>query len=88
MKRMIIGAVLGLVLAAGSASAHGGGLGLNFQCGPTGCPGVLGPWYLYWPYEAHFNTPAFPQFPYWPSQSLPGGAPVVVHPTVYPNYWK
>jgi hypothetical protein len=97
MKRMIIAAVLGLVLAASSASASGcggggfgGSVGVNAQWGPPGgaCPGVLGPWYLYWPYEAHFAMPAHPQFPYWPTQTLPGGASAVVAPTVYPNYWK
>lgn len=35
----------------------------------------LGPWYQYWPLEAHFQTPALPHYPSWPSrQSLPGGA--------------
>jgi hypothetical protein len=29
--------------------------------------GPVGPWYLYWPLEAHFNAPAMPQYPYWPS---------------------
>ena len=42
------------------------------------CPGggaQLGPWYNYWPLEAHFQTPAFPNYPYWPSpQTLPGDA--------------
>lgn len=64
-------------------------------CGPTGGPqhgqpGVLGPWYLYYPYEAHFITPAHPQFPYWPSpQTLHRGQTDVV-PPVYaiPSYWK
>jgi hypothetical protein len=97
MKRLIIAAVLGLALAAGSASASGfggggfcGNVGVNASWGPAqkGCPGVLGPWYLYWPYEAHFTMPAHPQFPYWPSaQTLPGGAPVVVQPQVAPAYW-
>ena len=32
-----------------------------------------GPWYLYWPLEAHFQPPAPAAFPYWPPppQSLP-----------------
>src|SRR5207302_838685 len=43
---------------------------------------AAGPWYLYWPYEAHFANPAPYGFPYWPTpQTLPqanmapGGAP-------------
>jgi hypothetical protein len=54
--------------------------GANFSvtpgCGPGGGGGgaLAGPWYLYWPMEAHFQTPALPQYPYWPSpQSLPPG---------------
>ncbi len=27
----------------------------------------LGPWYQYWPLEAHFQVPASPQYPYWPA---------------------
>jgi hypothetical protein len=26
----------------------------------------LGPWYLYWPLEAHFVRPAPPAYPFWP----------------------
>ena len=37
----------------------------------------LGPWYNYWPMEAHYQTPAMPHYPYWPSpMTLPGGAGV------------
>jgi hypothetical protein len=40
----------------------------NGACGPQ-----LGPWYNYWPLEAHFQTPAVPQYPYWPPpQTLMG----------------
>jgi hypothetical protein len=38
-------------------------------CGCCGCGGGCGgayPWYSYWPYEAHFQTPAHPEFPFWP----------------------
>jgi hypothetical protein len=98
MKRMIVAAVLGLFLAAGSALAEGfctgpgcvrASGGVSIQWGYPNS-GVLGPWYLYWPYEAHFVTPAHPQFPYWPSnQVLPGGAPVAVQPSANaaPSYW-
>jgi hypothetical protein len=35
----------------------------------------LGPWYLYWPMEAHFVTPAPIGYPYWPSpMTLPNMA--------------
>jgi hypothetical protein len=35
----------------------------------------LGPWYSYWPMEAHFQTPALPSYPYWPAPQtiVPGG---------------
>jgi hypothetical protein len=42
--------------------------------GCCGWPG-LGPWYLYWPYEAHFNAPApVPGggYPYWPTAMTAG----------------
>jgi hypothetical protein len=39
-----------------------------FHMGPK--PGSaamqLGPWYQYWPLEAHFQTPAPQAYPYWP----------------------
>jgi hypothetical protein len=53
------------------------------KCCTAGC---RGPWYLYWPLEAHFITPANPHFPFWPSpQTLPpkaaaNGAPAVPPP--------
>jgi hypothetical protein len=31
------------------------------------CPAQLGPWYQYWPMEAHFQNPAPMGYPYWPS---------------------
>jgi hypothetical protein len=96
MKRLLVLAVLGLALASAPAQAHGGcgPLHINFGfkfwlpcCGGCGgcCNGgggaTLGPWYQYWPYEAHFMTPALPQYPYWPGpQTLPGGAPFAPSP--------
>ena len=38
----------------GSGCGYGGG-------------GSMGPWYSYWPLEAHFQTPAPTGFPYWPA---------------------
>src|SRR5262245_47303303 len=58
----------------------GGGYG-GYGGGYGGYGGVqpyqLGPWYQYWPYEAHFQYPALPQYPYWGAQGLPGGLPYV-----------
>jgi hypothetical protein len=35
-----------------------------------------GPWYLYWPYEAHFQTPAPVPYPYYaPAMTLPPSFP-------------
>jgi len=49
----------------------------------TACGGVLGPWYNYWPLEAHFITPAPTGYPYWPQpQALP---PNPVLPPPQPN---
>jgi hypothetical protein len=46
-----------------------------------------GPWYLYWPLEAHFVAPAPTGYPYWPGpQVLPKmsiGGPAVPPPPVY-----
>jgi hypothetical protein len=79
----------------GSGGGGGGG------CGLCGC--TAGPWYSYWPYDAHFQSPAPTGcFPYWPSSetaaALPSGGvvpPVAVgQPGTYqsvgyqaPNYW-
>jgi hypothetical protein len=42
-------------------------------CG-SGCsfPGG-GPWYGYWPYPAHFQSPAPTGYPYWPAPMTYGG---------------
>ena len=75
MKKLILAAVavLGVALSAAPASAAG--------CSSPFCqgPGVKGtvfkkhpmpafqaaPWYLYWPYNAHFMTPSPLQGPYY-----------------------
>jgi hypothetical protein len=87
MKRLFAAALLALPLLAAPARATGCfgfygclppckvDIGCNwkfgFQCGcAPGCG--AGPWYLYWPLEAHFQTPAMCQYPYWPTpQTLP-----------------
>jgi hypothetical protein len=87
MKRLLSLAVLGMALLAGPVRADGCGccgpggfnLNLNLGCKWGGCwkCGVLAPWYNYWPLEAHFQTPAHPQYPFWPlPQTMPNGAPV------------
>ena len=46
------------------------------MCGSGHCYDCdkCGPWYLYWPYEAHLQAQAPMHFPYWPSaQSAPSG---------------
>jgi hypothetical protein len=70
--------VLGL-LAAGSpayawsvecgASPH---VGANAGGGGGGTS--AGPWYLYFPYEAHFQLPAPVGFPFWPGPVTAAGA--------------
>jgi hypothetical protein len=62
----------------------------------------VGPWYQYWPLEAHFHPPAPAAFPAWPPrpQSLPvhpqpptfpGAAKAAYYPVGYyqqPAYWS
>ena len=47
-----------------------------------------GPWYSYWPYEAHFMTPApYAAYPYWPSAAVTGngnGVPATPTPAPLP----
>jgi hypothetical protein len=46
----------------------------------------LGPWYLYFPYEAHFQLPA-PHYPNWPAPMVPESPPgtfVPPPPTLLP----
>jgi hypothetical protein len=66
MKKLILLAALGVVALSGTASAQnpfcqgrpGGGVGFGlFHKQPV--PAFqAAPWYLYWPYDAHFMTPA------------------------------
>jgi hypothetical protein len=39
-----------------------------------------GPWYLYWPLEAHFQAPALPHYPYWPAPMALESAPLPPFP--------
>jgi hypothetical protein len=96
MRRLLLTALIGLLLLASEASASGGvpgnigfGVQFNFKWGHNSPSGVLGPWYQYWPYEAHFITPAHPHYPFWPSpQTLQRGVPHAQPPTPVPSYWK
>ncbi len=88
MRRLLALALVALAVGASDASANGwsmnpgyvrlnGGINLSFGHSANGGaqPYQLGPWYQYWPYEAHFQHPAMPQFPYWGAQGLPNGMP-------------
>jgi hypothetical protein len=69
MKRMLWMAVLAVPLAAAPAQAQffpptpvppinlNGGIHLNFNLFAGGGQTQLGPWYRYWPHEAHFQVP-------------------------------
>jgi hypothetical protein len=74
MKRLFALAALALVLQASLAQAQltiSGGC--RHPCNRSGNePPPLGPWYNYWPLEAHFQVPAMPEYPYYsPPQTLP-----------------
>jgi|GEM_PF-2466090 hypothetical protein len=79
MKRIFGIALLALPLAIGSVHAEGcwpfnvnmGG-SFYFQSSRGLAAPQAGPWYLYWPLEAHFVAPAPTGYPYWPpAQALP-----------------
>ena len=84
MKKLFLAALLALPLLAAPARANwfpfrievGGNVSVRVsgsQCQTSGCQ--LGPWYQYFPYEAHFQSAAPIGFPYWPSpQTLPPAA--------------
>jgi hypothetical protein len=45
------------------------------QYGTGGCGGCFqaGPWYTYWPYQAHFQIPSPLGFPFWPGPTAAAG---------------
>ncbi len=94
MKRMFGVALLALPLVVGSVHAEGcwpfnvkcsGSFSFQSSHGPAAPQ--AGPWYLYWPLEAHFVAPAPTGYPYWPSpQVLPPtsfGGPAVPPPPAF-----
>ncbi len=98
MKKLFIAAVLVLPLTAMPARADGwclpfrGNASINFQWNISGGAGAgshyyqLGPWYHYWPLEAHFVTPATTGYPYWPPpQALTPPPPVLPPPQPGPD---
>ena len=58
----------------GGFGGNGGGLGMGYGS-PMAGHGLLqppfqaAPWYLYWPYDAHFQMPAPINAPYYPPQA-------------------
>lgn len=87
MKKMLTALVLTLPVLAvpGQASASfkiefSGGAGINIYC-----PGQAGPWYKYWPYEAHFMTPAPTGYPFYP-QPMALGVPPYGLSALSPQY--
>jgi hypothetical protein len=68
---------------------------LNGYIGNWNMAAQLGPWYLYWPYNAHFQTPApVGGWPYWPAAvaavpagqgAPPSGQMPKVEPTFFPS---
>lgn len=105
MKRTWIAILAGLPLLALPGQAHAWGCGggttaplysgsiFSFRisvanCGCGCC--FAGPWYTYWPYEAHFQAPppVGGCYPYWPSATAAAGAlpvsPAAAAPAIAP----
>jgi hypothetical protein len=90
MKHMIYAALLALPLLAQPAQADypqlppmhlNGGLTLNFNLFGGGGRTQLGPWYQYWPHDAHFMYPP----PLGPS--MPGPSFQTLPPQMGPQQW-
>jgi len=68
---------LGLLAASGAARAQGPcQVDVGFHCNivNAGARATLGPWYAYFPYEAHFQLPApWGMYPNWPAPFPPPG---------------
>jgi hypothetical protein len=85
MKAILRACLLALPLLAAPTLAHAwcccpthidAGISGHLNCCPGCCGTQLGPWYSYFPYNAHFQTPApVGGWPYWPT-----GAPASIPP--------
>jgi hypothetical protein len=97
MKKLLAAALAALFSAApagahwcicGSSPPCKVEVGWSFHikaCQGSCAGGVLGPWYDYWPLEAHFQVPAPCAYPYWPpGQTLPNGQTAAIPPAVGP----
>jgi hypothetical protein len=98
MKKVFVAALLTLPLLAIPARADGCvsfnvpcyniGFGFNVHCHGMcqTCGTQLGPWYNYFPYEAHFQSAAPIGYPYWPAQqTLP---PAMAGMQAYPQQYQ
>src|SRR5262245_63104532 len=67
MKRLLVLAALAVAFQASPASAQFIKLSGTPGCGKGSGnqPPPLGPWYNYWPLEAHFQVPAMPEYPFF-----------------------
>lgn len=100
MSKRLALALLAVGLLTAPAAANGplgftvgGSASFSFYIAPYGGPGgggampaQAGPWYLYWPMEAHFVAPAPTGYPYWPSgMTLPDGN-TTASPGAFPSF--
>ena len=96
MKKLMLAAVAVVGVALTAAEASASGCSSPFCQGP-GAQGGLGlfrkqplpafqaaPWYLYWPYNAHFMTPSPLQGPYYAPPPVGGGMVNPYFPAQYP----
>ncbi|MFO0877030.1 MAG: hypothetical protein U0840_06620 [Gemmataceae bacterium] len=76
MKRLLVLVVVAYLAAPAEAQIIKLGSGDNrkHKSKSGNEPPPLGPWYNYWPLEAHFQVPAMPEYPYF---SAPQTMPVV-----------
>lgn len=71
-----------LSFAGKDKNKDGGGAPPNNGQGPFS----VGPWYNYWPLEAHFQVPAVPQYPFWGApMTLPVAPPAPYQATPITN---
>jgi hypothetical protein len=92
MKQLTLAVLLALgALALTQSQASADGLCVNYKSAFRGCGGCchiqLGPWYLYWPHEAHFQTPAPTGYPFWPTGMTAEGYGAPCGGGSCPSYW-